>query len=109
MLRKGLETGVFPAEVRAQLVDDALFLARRGLLHYDFAMDLAKVTLSQEKEYVVWNSALHHLQYLKNIIDVSNDNDYEDQQFLMQVHYRFDLIHTYEINSTAGTLVQKKI
>ncbi|XP_064118220.1 aminopeptidase N-like isoform X2 [Macrobrachium nipponense] len=48
---------------RAQIIDDALNLARAGYLPYDTALGLTSY-LSKERSYVVWKAALHNFQYL---------------------------------------------
>ncbi|XP_018019808.1 puromycin-sensitive aminopeptidase-like protein, partial [Hyalella azteca] len=52
---------------RAQILDDALDLARGGVLSYDVAMD-ALSYLDKETEYVPWKTALNNLGYVKNML-----------------------------------------
>ncbi|PSN39002.1 Aminopeptidase N [Blattella germanica] len=49
---------------RAQLLDDALNLARGGVISYDTALSITRY-LSQETDYIPWYSALTGLSYLK--------------------------------------------
>ena len=48
---------------RAQIIDDALNLARAGLLKYQLALDVTSY-LHKENEYIPWEAALSGLQYL---------------------------------------------
>ena len=50
---------------RAQIMDDAINLAKSGHLDYETALGLLSY-LSQEKEYVPWFSALKGLSYINN-------------------------------------------
>ena len=50
---------------RAQLVDDALILARAGELDYNTALDLTRY-LHHEDDYIPWYSALNNLAFLRN-------------------------------------------
>ncbi|XP_065214844.1 aminopeptidase N-like isoform X2 [Planococcus citri] len=84
MLQRSAERGELPADVRAHLVDDALFLARRGQLSYDFAMDFTKSLLKLEKDYVVWNTALHQFGYMRSAIMIDGEQKYEDQRLLFE-------------------------
>ncbi|XP_047740791.1 aminopeptidase N [Hyalella azteca] len=52
---------------RAQILDDALDLARCGVLSYDVAMDVLSY-LDKETEYVPWKTALNNLGYVKNML-----------------------------------------
>ena len=52
---------------RAQLIDDALNLARKGLLEYELALDITSY-LHKETEYVPWSAALSGLQYLDDML-----------------------------------------
>lgn len=51
---------------RAQLLDDALNLARAGRLDYNMALNLTKY-LVHEKEYVPWQSAFVALSYIDSM------------------------------------------
>lgn len=48
---------------RAQLLDDALNLARSGYLDYNTALDVTKY-LYQEFAYVPWKAAINNLQFI---------------------------------------------
>ena len=49
---------------RAQLIDDALSLARAGELDYDTALSVTRY-LHREVDFIPWYSALTNLAYLK--------------------------------------------
>lgn len=57
---------------RAQIIDDALNLARVGYLKYDFVMNIVDY-LSQEKHYIPWLSAFNGLSYLARRIGYGQD------------------------------------
>ena len=48
---------------RAQIIDDALNLARAGLMKYELALDVTSY-LHKEGEYIPWEAALSGLQYV---------------------------------------------
>lgn len=52
---------------RAQLLDDALNLARAELLSYDVAMNVTAY-LSNEVEYLPWRSAFTAFSYMDNML-----------------------------------------
>lgn len=52
---------------RAQLVDDALNLARAGILDYRIAMNLTKY-LAHENEYVPWKAAIYSMHFLDTML-----------------------------------------
>ena len=52
-----------PPVNRAQLLDDALNLARAGVLRYGTALELAEY-LVKEVDYIPWNSALSAFTFL---------------------------------------------
>lgn len=52
---------------RAQLVDDALNLARAGHIDYSIAMDVISY-LKQEKEHLPWKSALMNLDFMDKML-----------------------------------------
>ncbi len=49
---------------RAQLIDDALSLAKAGLLDYSIALGLTEY-LVKEKDFIPWSSALLALDYIQ--------------------------------------------
>merc|ERR1712106_1092520 len=51
---------------RAQIIDDALNLAKSGLLDYDTALSVTGY-LSKEVEYIPWASALSGLKYVNKM------------------------------------------
>ncbi|TDG52379.1 hypothetical protein AWZ03_001209 [Drosophila navojoa] len=52
---------------RAQLIDDAFYLAWTGEQNYDIAMELLEY-MRREREYLPWKSAFENLKRLKSII-----------------------------------------
>ena len=52
---------------RAQLIDDALNLAKAGLLSYEIALGVTSY-LEKETEYIPWKAALNGMGYLKNML-----------------------------------------
>ena len=52
---------------RAQLLDDALNLARAGLLDYATALDVTRY-LANELEYIPWKAALNALGYIDSML-----------------------------------------
>lgn len=52
---------------RAQLLDDALNLARAGRLNYNVALNLTKY-LAHEKDYVPWQTAFIALSYIDSML-----------------------------------------
>ncbi|XP_042215803.1 aminopeptidase N-like isoform X2 [Homarus americanus] len=51
---------------RAQIIDDAMDLARAGQISYDVALGLYSY-LGNEVEYVPWKAAVNNLAYLRNM------------------------------------------
>lgn len=51
---------------RAQLLDDAMTLARASLTSYDLALNLTRY-LEMEDQFLPWQSFLDNLQYLSNM------------------------------------------
>lgn len=60
---------------RAQLIDDALNLARSGRLPYSTAMQLVTY-LADEDDYIPWVSANNGLMYLDRLL--ANSEGYDD-------------------------------
>lgn len=56
---------------RAQIVDDALNLARAGIIEYSKAFDVLEY-LVKEKEYYPWYSAFSGFQYLRRRLGSSD-------------------------------------
>lgn len=52
---------------RAQLVDDALNLARGGSLDYGIAMNITKY-LAHENDYVPWKAAIYSLNFIDSMM-----------------------------------------
>lgn len=59
---------------RAQLIDDAMNLARADLLDYTTALDVTKY-LNQERDYVPWKTAISNLLYIDSMFIRSPDYD----------------------------------
>lgn len=59
---------------RAQLIDDAMNLARAELLDYTIALDVTKY-LSHETDYVPWKAAINNLLYLDSMLILTPDYD----------------------------------
>ncbi|CRK96557.1 CLUMA_CG010037, isoform A [Clunio marinus] len=59
---------------RAQLIDDAMNLARADLLDYTTALDVTKY-LSHERDYVPWKTALNNLLYIDSMLIRMPDYD----------------------------------
>ena len=53
-----------PPVTRAQLLDDALNLARGGILGYDIALNMTRYLTTKEMDYVPWKSFYEHLRFL---------------------------------------------
>lgn len=68
---------------RAQIIDDALTLARAGKLDYRIALNLTRY-LSNESEYVPWRSALGALSFIDSMM--SSGSDY--YLFKVSKHYK---------------------
>ena len=52
---------------RAQLIDDALNIARGNLLSYSQALDMTQY-LAKERDYVPWHASLTALSYLDSML-----------------------------------------
>ncbi|XP_021941452.1 aminopeptidase N [Zootermopsis nevadensis] len=59
---------------RAQLLDDALNLARAGLLDYATALDVTRY-LANELEYLPWKAALNALAYIDSMLIKTGNYD----------------------------------
>ncbi len=76
LLKAELKTSSFPDIIRAQLLDDALFFGRKGLLDYSFALDMTKHLADfRFKKYEVWAPVLRHLSYIRNLISIDERPD----------------------------------
>jgi aminopeptidase N len=60
---------------RAQLLDDALNLARVGKLPYSVALDLT-MYLEHDKDYIPWTAALNALSFLARRL--ANNEGYDN-------------------------------
>jgi aminopeptidase N len=62
---------------RAQLLDDALNLARAGKLTYATALDLT-LYLQHDKDYIPWAAALNALSFVeRRLINTDGYNDFQ--------------------------------
>lgn len=57
---------------RAQLIDDAMNLARADLLDYTIALDVTKY-LSHERDHVPWKTAINNLMYIDSMLLRTSD------------------------------------
>lgn len=57
---------------RAQIIDDALTLARAGKLDYRIALNLTQYLIN-EHEYVPWRSALGALSFIDSMMSSGSD------------------------------------
>lgn len=74
LLKNSLDRGDLPPAIRAQLLDDALFLGLRGRMNYELALNLTRsLMVNDEKEYVVWYTVLRHFEYVENMMVSVND------------------------------------
>ncbi|XP_039289965.1 aminopeptidase N isoform X2 [Nilaparvata lugens] len=68
---------------RAQLVDDALNLARANVINYTLALDVTRY-LKQELDYFPWKSAFNAFDYLENMLSKSAGYD-KFKAYLLQL------------------------
>ena len=74
LLKHAYEKGVLPETVRAQLLDDALFMGRKGLLDHEFSLDMMNLLrIHREDQYVVWRPVFRHLKYIHEMTKEAND------------------------------------
>jgi len=66
---------------RAQLIDDALNLARAGRLDYNIAFDVTSY-LAHETEYLPWKAAFNGINYLNDMLIKTQGYD----KFRVSVH-----------------------
>jgi aminopeptidase N len=59
---------------RAQLIDDAMNLARAEVLDYTTALDVTKY-LNHESDYVPWKTAINNLLYIDSMLILTPDYD----------------------------------
>ncbi|XP_066591367.1 aminopeptidase N-like [Prorops nasuta] len=64
---KSEKYGEIPPVTRAQLIDDALNLARAGLLDYNIALSLTSY-LEKELDYIPWVAAFDGFSYLNKVL-----------------------------------------
>jgi aminopeptidase N len=56
------------ASTRAQLLDDALNLARAGVLGYDVALDMTRYLAARESHYVPWKALFDNMRFLNTML-----------------------------------------
>jgi aminopeptidase N len=56
------------AITRAQLLDDALSLARAGTLGYDIALNMTRYLATKENHYVPWKAVFEHMRFLDRML-----------------------------------------
>lgn len=76
---------------RAQILDDALDLAKAGLLDYDLALNTT-LYLSKEEEYVPWEAAMHSLSYLDLMLCRSTIYGKWKQYIIQQLEPLYNLL-----------------
>lgn len=99
MLKKSLYHKEFPTIIRSQLFDDALYLGSKGMLDYNFALNLT-LYLSDfsETNYFVWKPVLRHLHYIQNLLIHADDNSgskYESKIFIffqVRRYYKYEQV-----------------
>jgi hypothetical protein len=95
---------------RAQLIDDALSLARAELMDYSQALEITKY-LVYERNYAPWKAALTKLQYIGKMLIKSGgygafkvtrtsclDYGYEDNRFFISLQR--SICDTFETHSS---------
>lgn len=99
MLSRSLEKGDFPASIRAQLIDDALFLGRRGYMNYEFALNMTRsLSAYGETEFIVWNTVLRHFSYVEIIMNSTDDSSMEKPRSMLKVQINYEN-YTYNYKS----------
>lgn len=58
---------------RAQIMNDALNLAKANILDYEVALDLTKY-LEREEDYLPWESSFSSLNYISSMLSRSSGN-----------------------------------
>ena len=82
LLKNGYSRGHFPEIVRAQLLDDALFLGRKGILDHEFSLDMMNLLMEhREDQYVVWRPIFRHLKYVQEMMrEIDNTKETESNK-----------------------------
>ncbi|CAM1325904.1 Uncharacterised protein PB.8118, partial [Pycnogonum litorale] len=65
-----VDKDAIPLTNRAQLIDDALDLARAGLLDYGLALNIT-LYLDKETEFVPWDAAMTNLHYIDQMLSLT--------------------------------------
>ncbi|KAH8358907.1 hypothetical protein KR093_003226 [Drosophila rubida] len=89
---------------RAQLIDDALYLAWTGEQDYEIAMRLVEY-LQRERQYLPWKSAFENLKLIKNII--RQTPNYEFFKRYMQKLITPIYLHLNGLNDTFSGIQQQ--
>ncbi|KAE8736892.1 hypothetical protein FOCC_FOCC017652 [Frankliniella occidentalis] len=91
-LRDPAALRVIAATNRAQLLDDAMNLARGGVLDYETALDVTRY-LRYEKEYLPWKAALNALGYIDSMmVDSGHYDKFKPGEPLLRVLTRVSLM-----------------
>lgn len=75
LLNTRLTTKMLPSPLRAQLIDDSLNLARANYIPYTLAFNLTNY-LENEIDYIPWKSALYCFDYIRAMLDTSENKNY---------------------------------
>jgi aminopeptidase N len=59
---------MFSPTTRAQLIDDALNLARAGTLGYDVALNMTRYLADRESHYVPWKATFENMRFLNTML-----------------------------------------
>lgn len=94
---------------RAQLLDDALNLARAGKLDYSVALQVT-VYLHHDEDYIPWTAALNAFSFLDRRL--TNDQGHED--FKVHSHFTgkllsFFLNTNWALSDMASTSFRRKV
>lgn len=84
LMDKQKHTTIAPSN-RAQLIDDALNLARGGYLNYSIALNVTRY-LVHETEYVPWKAAIGALNFIDSMLIKTSSYD------------KFKVIHIENLN-----------
>ncbi|KAG1678936.1 Aminopeptidase N [Nymphon striatum] len=93
MLINQLQTNIdeIPTTNRAQLIDDALDLAKAGLIDYDLALNIT-LYLDKETEFVPWDAAIVNLHYIDRMLGTTSAYGKWKQYLLKKVLPLYDRV-----------------
>ena len=75
---------VFPAKTRAQLINDAFYLAQANKLNSSLPLKLAQYLKSNENEYLPWYSFTASLEFFSKIFKTTSLK-YDFDQYVFQL------------------------